>query len=467
MQSKAIPSALRQSQRSLLSTGTQLPLRRVPREVSRVLSSDVPVVSSQQFAYLVRVIIGGQDFWVTFDTGSSDLWVVSVDCSDPDCESIKKYSESASTTLTLSNQPFKLKYLLGSVSGTVGSEIVTLGPYQISSQTFALATQTDGLGLADTGNSGILGLSFSLTASISPSSGTTILENLFSHFDDAHRYFAYKLGRNETHDASRADSSFTIGELDSNILNDTNKLAFTPVYSATKDAYDYWKLQIQALTIDSYPLPMSRSLVQGSNAPIAVLDTGTTLILGPSTDVNAFWAAVGTGGSARYNQDSQLWEVRCERAVDVRFVLGNKDDAREYALHPEDISWAEGQRVDGWCTGGIQVNDGVNSGDWLLGDVFLRNVYVVHQGATGANPPMIGLLNMTDPDTSMVQFQQARGPDSAPPPSAQTRGRTSGSSQADVIAACTVCGVGGFLLGAVAILVLRSRRRSRRHKIRL
>ncbi|KAH7909709.1 aspartic peptidase domain-containing protein [Hygrophoropsis aurantiaca] len=457
----------RHSSFRLPSFETHIPLLRVPRELPLVLSSDVPVVSSQQFAYLVRVIIGGQDFWLTFDTGSSDLWVVSSECTNSDCLPIKKYSEATSKTLSLSNQPFKLQYLLGSVQGTVGTEVVTVGPYQISSQTFAVASQTDGLGLADTGNSGILGLSFPLAASISPTSGTTVLENLFSHFDDSHRYFAYKLGRNETHDASKADSSFTIGALDPNILNDTSQLAFTPVFSAAGNAYDYWKLPIQAITIDSLSLPLSNSLVPGSQTPIAVLDTGTTLILGPTIDVNNFWAAVGTGGSARYNQQSRLWEVRCERAVDVRFKLGNKDGAKEYALHPEDISWAEELRTDGWCTGGIQANDGVNSGDWLLGDVFLRNVYVVHQGATATNPPMIGLLNITNPSSSMSQFQEARGLDSAPPPLVQTHSRSTGPSRGDLIAACTACGAGGFIVGLVGMMILRLRGRSRKHKIRL
>ncbi|KAJ7273216.1 hypothetical protein C8J57DRAFT_1317179, partial [Mycena rebaudengoi] len=67
--------------------------------------------------------------------------------------------------------------------------------------------------------------------------------------------------------------------------------------------------------------------------------------------------------------------------------------AREYLIDPADLAWEEEEGADGWCTGGVQANDGVNAGDWLLGDVFLRNVYTKHC----TTPPQIGLLNLTNP----------------------------------------------------------------------
>ncbi|KAG0705369.1 aspartic peptidase domain-containing protein [Suillus ampliporus] len=432
----------------------QLRLQRGLHKDPSVLLSDVSVASSQEYAYLIRADIGGQDFWITFDTGSSDLWVVSSDCTNSDCQGITRYSSSSSSTLTLTDQPFKLTYLMGSVLGTVGTETVILGPYEISSQTFALANQTSGLGLSYTGNSGILGLSFPLAASIPVTSGIPVLNNLFAHFDDQHRFFAFK-------NVSYSDSSFTIGELDSSLTNDTSQFVFTPVFASTPDEYDFWKLPIQEITINSQVLPLSRSLVRGASSPIAVLDTGTTLILGPAGDVDAFWDAIGTGGSTKFDQQTKTWQVRCERAVDVRITLGNSDTAKEYPVHPEDVSWAKDEAQDGWCTGGIQANNGVDSADWLLGAVFLRNVYAIHQGKTSSNPPMIGLLNTTDPSTALAEFTSSRGSDPAPPPSMQRAG-SSATEMRDTIATCVVCGVCGFLIGAIGIVIywLRQRKRS-------
>jgi hypothetical protein len=143
------------------------------------------------------------------------------------------------------------------------------------------------------------------------------------------------------------------------LANDTNQFAFTPVFASTRNEYDFWKLPLQEITINSQILPLSRSLIRGAPSPIAVLDSGTTLILGPTEDVNAFWNAIGTGRSTRFNQQTQTWQVKCERAVDVRIKLGNPDNAKDYPLHPEDISWTEDRTWDGWCTGGIQANNAV------------------------------------------------------------------------------------------------------------
>lgn len=67
-------------------------------------------------------------------------WVVSSNCTDTDCQGVPTYSPSASSTLHLSDTVFKLVYLLGSVQGSVATEIITLGTIQIVSQTFGTVT---------------------------------------------------------------------------------------------------------------------------------------------------------------------------------------------------------------------------------------------------------------------------------------------------------------------------------------
>jgi hypothetical protein len=119
----------------------------------------------------------------------------------------------------------------------------------------------------------------------------------------------------------------------------------------------------------------------------------------------------------------------------------------------------------------------VTSGDWLLGDVFLRvshdtpclhmlttfvqNVYVVHHGPTSSKPPLVGLLSLTDPHTALTDFQTARGLDPAPPPSVANRS-SSGQWTEDAKIASAMSAVGGFLLGGLVAVCCKVGRRSRR-----
>ncbi|KAA1474873.1 acid protease [Dentipellis sp. KUC8613] len=429
------------------ANGFTVPLKRVHRSPGGLLApghADVPVGNSHDFSS-----VGGQKLGVILDTGSSDLWVVSSNCTGIDCSGVAKYN--ATSSLSLSSYNFKLAYLIGTVSGSIGFETITLGSYQITAQVFAIANETRGLNLSSAGNSGIMGLSFPLSAAIPATAGKTILENMFAYFDDAHRFFAFRLGR------SSDDSTFSFGQLDSLLSNSTDDFTRTAVYTGTgrHSTLDYWKLPLHAITLNSSTSISSftASRVPGSPTPIAVLDTGTTFILGPTKDVDAFWAAVG----ASRKLDSGQWEVQCTRAVAVGFVLGDEHTKREYVIDPEDVSLAEGSPEEGWCTGGIQASDGVNSGDWILGDAFLRvgsNVYVTHHGATAHQPPQIGLLNLTDPHAALARFQSERGHDDEDPITGHPQVYShQDRTHLNAPAICGIVLVSAFIVGALVSLV--------------
>lgn len=310
---------------------------------------------------------------------------------------------SPSSTLVQTDYPFNLHYLSGGVSGLIGSEIVSVGQFQITSQVFAAVDKTNGLGLEATRTSGILGLCFPAVAAIPATNGKTVFENLMSACPPSQRYIGFHLPRMSG--STDPKSSFTICGLDSDLVTEPTSIMYFAVVLTGRE-YDYWKLPILRITVNGQVLSLSRSRVPGAATPIAVLDTGTTLILGSTYDVAALYALLSCGVR---NDPVNGYQIRCTCAVLISLVLG--DPAREYFLHPADVSWAEGATSDGWCTGGIQANDNVNSGDWLLGDVFLRNVYVVHKAGDSSSPPMIGLYNLTDPEAAMKEFRADRGPD--------------------------------------------------------
>ncbi|KAF7295310.1 Signal recognition particle binding protein [Mycena indigotica] len=377
-------------------SGLSLPISRVPARTFARLPhlgqavGGIDVFNSQQYTYNVKAGIGEppQLFEYVLDTGSSDFWVCDSSCQDSDCKAVTCFSSDASNTLIDAQLPFNLNYLAGRVRGEIVYDTVSFGSYRIKNQALATVFQTAELGLASSMTSGILGLCFPASAAISSAAGATLLENLMSSFNPAQRFFAFHLPRMSG--SSDPNASFTIGKLDPQLAPNPSLLATSPVIR-TGPRYDYWKLSILRLTLNGVPFEISSSRIPSASYPIAVLDSGTTLILGPVADVKAFYRLLGEG--ARYSPETG-YQSLANRLPNMSFT--------QLTLH--GLEGADG----GWCTGGIQGNDKVNSADWLLGDTFLRNVYAVHYYEP---VPQIGLLSLTNPDKALSEFRQQRGPD--------------------------------------------------------
>ncbi|KAJ3889306.1 aspartic peptidase domain-containing protein [Lentinula edodes] len=436
--------------------GFKLLLTRTKRPLSRVVSADtssgpglsdtIPILNRNDYAYIVNVSVGAQSFPLTLDTGSSDLWVISNECDSADCANVARYSRAFSSNLSISQTPFHIDYISGSVSGLVASETVSLGPYRIFSQVFGLANSTHNINFSSEGNSGILGLAFPSEASMS---GMTVLQSMFGGLADP--YFTITLGSKLN---LNSPSSFTLGQLDSSYATDFSAFFSIPVSKAGANDYTYWKIPLLYVTINSTRLSLSPSSIQGiQGSQIAVLDTGTTLALGPTRDVQAFWSSVGS--AARNDPITGTWQVRCEKALIVGFVFGQGSSYKEFLLDPADISWEERQSKNGWCLGGVQANDEVDSGDWLLGD----NVYSLYHAANSSSGPWIGLISTTNRDNALTAFRQNRGPDSnslSSPVIQISSVVASGIRYKLLYGISSLC---GFIGGAVLVTLFRARHR--------
>ncbi|KAF7311575.1 Peptidase A1 domain-containing protein [Mycena kentingensis (nom. inval.)] len=383
---------------------SRVPISRVPGRTPRLGQAAGPdginVFNSQQYTYNVKCGFGEppQYLDLVLDTGSSDCWVCSDSCQDADCRAVPCFKPPASNSLIDTRDPFNLEYLSGQVHGTICYDSLWLGSFKILNQAFAVALKTAELGLASSMTSGIIGLGFPASAAIPPPAGGTILDNIMAARPPNERFFAFHLPRESG--LSDPTASFTVGRLDPQIVNDSSLIQTMDVVP-TGTHYDYWKISMKRLTCNGVPFSISSSRILHAPSPIAVLDSGTTLILGPSADVAAFYDQCG-GGRARYTREAG-YQLPCKLALKVCFVLGNA----EYCLDPADVSWDEAADGD-YCLGGLQANDRVNAADWLLGDTFLRNVYVVHYYSA---QPQIGLLGLTDFDAALEAFRHQRGSD--------------------------------------------------------
>jgi len=144
---------------------------------------------------------------------------------------------------------------------------------------------------------------------------------------------------------------------------------------------------------------MSAITVQGQsvqittgNAALVVVDTGTSVIGGPTADVKAVWAAVP--GSAAIVDHPGLFSFPCSTSVQVTLSFGGK----AWPINVTDMNLGQISRGSSQCIGaiidiGLASNTSPGPGDasWVVGDTFLKNVYSVFR----ADPPSIGFAQLS------------------------------------------------------------------------
>lgn len=203
-----------------------------------------------------------QTFKVVLDTGSSNLWVPSSDCSSISCFLHNKYDSSSSSTYQKNGSEFNIRYGSGSLSGFVSQDNVKIGDLEIENQHFAEATEEPGLAFIFGKFDGILGLGFD---TISVNKMVPPFYNMVNQKKVDEPVFAFYLGdANKDGDTSEA----TFGGVDKNHYK--GELTKIPL---RREAY--WEVDFNSIALGD-------NVAELDNTG-AVLDTGTSLIALPST----------------------------------------------------------------------------------------------------------------------------------------------------------------------------------------
>ena len=195
------------------------------------------------------------------DTGSSNLWVPSSECSSIACYLHTKYDSSASSTYKANGSEFEIRYGSGSLSGFVSQDTFRIGDLVVKKQDFAEATSEPGLAFAFGRFDGILGLGFD-TISVNK-----IVPPFYNMLDQGlldEPVFAFYLGDTNAGEESEA----TFGGIDDDHY--TGKLVKIPLRRKA-----YWEVDLDAITFGDSTAELDDTGV--------ILDTGTSLIALPST----------------------------------------------------------------------------------------------------------------------------------------------------------------------------------------
>jgi len=308
----------------------------------------------QNAQYFGNVKIGtpAQTFRVIFDTGSSNLWVPRKGCQNCGSKWIgrkEKFDPETSSSFVEDGKPFDIQYGSGPVEGTFGQDKVILADdIEIMDQKLGLIDDASGLGFAFTMGKfdGILGLGFN---TISILGVETPMDNAFEQGVIEKNMFAFYLGDNE-------DGELTIGGVDeSRYVGDFHMV---DLLEAT-----YWEIKLDNVKT-------GRSGATGGivGDTTAIVDSGTSMITGPTRYISKLAQAVG----ARKTMTGQL-VVDCDRVhkmPEITFQI----DKKSYTFKGEDVVLQSGSM----CILAFMPLELPKGGpEWILGDVFMRKYYTV------------------------------------------------------------------------------------------
>ncbi|KAK4691624.1 hypothetical protein P7C70_g9310, partial [Phenoliferia sp. Uapishka_3] len=285
---------------------------------------------------------------VILDTGSADLWITSTNCTAATgCTDIPLLNASASTTAIDVETTFSVKYGSGSASGEIWKDYIGFAGYNVSNQSLALC-DTVSTDLLNGNISGLMGLGFQ---SLAASGVTPFWQNLFVAGVLPFPGFAFYLTRfiNISSAASvEPGGVLTFGYLNSSLYS--GEINYVPIPDGLES---YWVVPMDAVAVNG------TNATSGTGAMVAV-DTGTTLIGGPTNDVKAIY----------------------EKIVGAQAATG--DYTGPFGISG-NVSTCLGAFFDLTLSSTSKIS-------WVIGAAFLKNVFSVFR----ADPASVGFALLSD-----------------------------------------------------------------------
>ncbi|TKY86451.1 hypothetical protein EX895_004600 [Sporisorium graminicola] len=400
--------------------------------------------------------------FVQLDTGSSDLWITSSDCTTRQCEndrvlkfdplrssSLQKIEVDAGARLNLTASsfggnatnstsgslsgdgferrqsssegekaeiPFSIYYDDTTfASGIVVADNISISDLSVPQQVFALINATN-VTLGTQGISGVLGLGFPRGSVVSRSllgyeaqigSGVKtlpLMTSLLQTSGESYPLFGLYL--------TRTSGRATFGAVDPFILPTAQERGWVEWYDVYPfpsgdtalpandtlniDAqalgpYVQWVLPLRAAGIGGVPATLTRTYQQVAESPLALIDSGSSSIIGPPADVESIFAQIRNSrhvGGGRF-------VVPCDTTDRMYFSFGGSNLTllpTDYIIGPDVqqpylcFAWPAAAQPDATGVG------------WILGTPFLRAVYTVFSiGINDKEPPKIGFYPLRQP----------------------------------------------------------------------
>ncbi|KAM6158164.1 pepsin F-like [Rhynchocyon petersi] len=307
-----------------------------------------PLRNYLDLAYIGTISIGTppQEFQVVFDTGSTDTWVPSIYCYSAACEKHNTFNPLKSSTFNFTGLPISITYGTGSMKGFFSKDTVKVAGLIIMEQEFGLSVLEPGKFMETAPFDGILGLAY---PALGVKGTTPVFDNLWMKGLIAKGVFAFYLTNNQ-----RKGSVAMFGGVDPSYYK--GELSWVPLSRPL-----FWQFTLNGIFMEG----VSVGCKGGCQA---ILDTGTSLIVGPHMAIlnihrliNAKRSLVGE------------YMVSCDsinKLSDIVFSINGVNypvPARAYIRQQGANCYSNFEAVP----------SNFSQQDWILGDVFLRLYFSV------------------------------------------------------------------------------------------
>ncbi|XP_057583129.1 pregnancy-associated glycoprotein 2-like [Hippopotamus amphibius kiboko] len=269
-----------------------------------------PLRNYQDMCYIGNITIGTppQEFKVIFDTISSCTWVPSISCSSPSCRTHNLFNPQLSTTFRLTGHSISIKYGTGMIVGVLAYDTLRIMNLVDLGQAFILSETQSGLDHAVF--DGVLGLGY-------PSLGlkriAPVFDNLMKRSLISQPVFAFYLSIRKENGSvvmfGGVDHSYHKGELKWIPLSRTH----------------IWQINMNRITMNGVVVGCNRGC-QG------ILNTGTTLLAGPTSLVTIIWKLIN---AMPYGEEYQVPCSNISSLPTIIFTINGND----YPVPPEAYIW--------------------------------------------------------------------------------------------------------------------------------
>lgn len=330
------------------NTGERHPLDRPPDLQEKRDMGSISLAPADRQLWYGSISVGtpAKKFLVDFDTGSSDLFLPGPRCGET-CSGHAVYDPSESYSAYDTGRSFHLKFGDGSTANVEGyTDIVSIAGLSAKGQVVGVASEySTGFSISMFVPDGLLGLGFQ---SVSKYNATPFFMNLISQGIVTNPVFGVRL--------ANEGSELFLGGTNRELYQGN----FTYV-SVTKEGY--WQVTLNGIVLDGRKV---------FSATEAIIDTGSTLILGPAEAVAAIYGRI-PGASPAFNRDgikSGLYTIPCNFNMTIALEFGGT----AFPISPNIFNLGPVYGQPNRCYGGMAFQSKIVR-FWIVGDTFLQNVY--------------------------------------------------------------------------------------------